>query len=478
MSSEGSTKSNEDEEGHQDTLLLSASQQKLRFLRGRPPWYDEESGSVRRPFVMGVAGGTGSGKTSVVKKIVDALSVNWVTMLSMDSFYRGLTRAESADAANYNFDHPDAIDFDAVVDTLGALMEGKSAHVPIYCFETHSRLPRTRMVYGADVIIVEGILALYDARLRSLYDMKLFVDTDSDTRLARRLRRDVAERGRSVRGILEQYTRFVKPAYDDYVGPTKGHADVVVPRGADNIVAIGLISRHVQNVLEERGYVAPDPRERLETLGASFPAKAHVMPPTNQTRALHAIIRDRDTGRDDFCFYAHRLIRMVVEYALGFLPSRARQVVTPTGATFGGVVNAARLCAVSVMRAGEAMEPAVREVCNKIRIGKLLIQSHNKKPRLYYCRLPRDIGDRHVLLLDPMLATGAAVKMAIRVLLDHGVAEERIIFLCLIASVPGLQSVSYTYPNVTICTSEVDQLDDNFYLSPGCGNFGYRFFVG
>ncbi|MDP2437599.1 MAG: uridine kinase, partial [archaeon] len=403
--------------------------------------------------------------------------VRWVTVISMDSFYRGLSVEERADAHNYDFDHPSAIDFTKLIDVLTDLRQGKRTSVPIYDFVTHSRLNHSTTVYGADVIIIEGILLLYDEQLRGLLDMKIFVDTPADTRLARRLRRDTKERGRTTESILEQYERFVKPAYDEFVHPTKDFAHLVIPYGNSNAVAIDVVSGHVIAKLQERGYVASDPRADLANFEEqTMPSNVFIMKATNQSNALHTIIRDQKTSRDDFCFYADRLSRMAVEFALSSLPVTPKTVVAPTGASYDGCTPVGNICSVSIMRGGEGMERAVREVLSGVRIGKILIQSFEKKPRLFYCKLPKDIDERAVLLLDPTLATGAALKMAIRVLLDHGVLPEDIYVVTLVASLPGLHSVSYAHPSVKIFATAVDEVDDNFYCSPGVGNFGMRYF--
>jgi uridine kinase len=161
------------------------------------------------------------GKSSVCKAILERLDVQWVAILPTDSFYRPLTREQIADVGNYNFDHPSAFDWPLLIETLRALKRCEKVDVPHYDFVTHSRLPTSSTIYGADVIIVEGILALYHKEVRAELDMRIFVDTDSDVRLCRRLRRDIAERGRDVNGVLAQYERFVKPAFDEFVQPTR-----------------------------------------------------------------------------------------------------------------------------------------------------------------------------------------------------------------------------------------------------------------
>ncbi|XP_045543728.1 uridine-cytidine kinase 2-A isoform X2 [Salmo salar] len=245
----------------------------------------ENENVTRQPFLIGVAGGTASGKSSVCGKIMELLGQNkidhhqrQVAILSQDSFYRVLTPDQKAKAlkGQFNFDHPDAFDNELIVKTLWDILEGKTVQIPVYDFVTHSRLvvrthtPHTHthlihivlspvgvcirkeevvMVYPADVVLFEGILMFYSQEIRDLFQMKLFVDTDADTRLSRRVLRDIGERGRDLEQVLTQYITFVKPAFEEFCLPTKKCADVIIPRGADNLVAINLIVQHIQDIL-------------------------------------------------------------------------------------------------------------------------------------------------------------------------------------------------------------------------------------
>jgi len=215
------------------------------------------------PFLIGVAGGTASGKTSVCRRIVDQLGQTAVSdrqrqvvLLSQDSFYRNLNHEEKnlAFKGEYNFDHPDAFDFDLTIQTLKDIQASRIVHIPAYDFKSHQRLPDESItVYPADVVLMEGILVFYNQELRDMFHMKLFVDTDPDTRLSRRVLRDMSERGRDLEQILHQYTNFVKPAFEEFCLPTKKYADVIIPRGADNLVAIDLIGQHIQELLRANG---------------------------------------------------------------------------------------------------------------------------------------------------------------------------------------------------------------------------------
>ncbi|XP_011835360.1 PREDICTED: uridine-cytidine kinase 2 [Mandrillus leucophaeus] len=199
-----------------------------------------------------------SSQSSVCAKIVQLLGQNevdyrqkQVVILSQDSFYRVLTSEQKAKAlkGQFNFDHPDAFDNELILKTLKEITEGKTVQIPVYDFVSHSRKEETVTVYPADVVLFEGILAFYSQEVRDLFQMKLFVDTDADTRLSRRVLRDISERGRDLEQILSQYITFVKPAFEEFCLPTKKYADVIIPRGADNLVAINLIVQHIQDIL-------------------------------------------------------------------------------------------------------------------------------------------------------------------------------------------------------------------------------------
>ncbi|XP_032950975.1 uridine-cytidine kinase-like 1 isoform X3 [Rhinolophus ferrumequinum] len=461
--------------------LLRTSKRTI-YTAGRPPWYNEHGTQSKEAFAIGLGGGSASGKTTVARMIIEALDVPWVVLLSMDSFYKVLTRQQQEQAAlnNYNFDHPDAFDFDLIVSTLQKLKQGKSVKVPVYDFTTHSRKKDWKTLYGANVIIFEGIMAFADKTLLELLDMKIFVDTDSDIRLVRRLRRDISERGRDIAGVIKQYNKFVKPAFDQYIQPTMRLADIVVPRGSGNAVAIDLIVQHVHSQLEERKL-----RWDLAALASAhqchpLPQTLSVLKSTPQVRGMHTIIRDKETSRDEFIFYSKRLMRLLIEHALSFLPFQDCVVQTPQGQDYAGKCYAGKqITGVSILRAGETMEPALRAVCKDVRIGTILIQTNQLtgEPELHYLRLPKDISDDHVILMDCTVSTGAAAMMAVRVLLDHDVPEDKIFLLSLLMAEMGVHSVAYAFPRVRIITTAVDKrVNDLFRIIPGIGNFGDRYF--
>uniref|UniRef100_A0A2K5ZG03 Uridine-cytidine kinase n=1 Tax=Mandrillus leucophaeus TaxID=9568 RepID=A0A2K5ZG03_MANLE len=459
--------------------LLRTSKRTI-YTAGRPPWYNEHGTQSKEAFAIGLGGGSASGKTTVARMIIEALDVPWVVLLSMDSFYKVLTEQQQEQAAhnNFNFDHPDAFDFDLIISTLKKLKQGKSVKVPVYDFTTHSRKRDWKTLYGANVIIFEGIMAFADKTLLELLDMKIFVDTDSDIRLVRRLRRDISERGRDIEGVIKQYNKFVKPSFDQYIQPTMRLADIVVPRGSGNTVAIDLIVQHVHSQLEE----VSGPQAALASAHQChpLPQTLSVLKSTPQVRGMHTIIRDKETSRDEFIFYSKRLMRLLIEHALSFLPFQDCVVRTPQGQDYAGKCYAGKqITGVSILRAGETMEPALRAVCKDVRIGTILIQTNQLtgEPELHYLRLPKDISDDHVILMDCTVSTGAAAMMAVRVLLDHDVPEDKIFLLSLLMAEMGVHSVAYAFPRVRIITTAVDKrVNDLFRIIPGIGNFGDRYF--
>ncbi|KAH1118240.1 hypothetical protein AAZX31_17G125100 [Glycine max] len=422
--------------------------------------------SSHHPFVIGVSGGTASGKTTVCDLIIQQLQDHRVVLVSQDSFYRGLTNDELKRVHEYNFDHPNAFDTEQLVETLSKLKSGQSVQVPFYDFKLHQRSSeRSRQVNASEVIILEGILVFHEQRVRNMMNMKIFVDADPDVRLARRIRRDTVERGRDVHSVLEQYAKFVKPAFDDFILPSKKYADIIIPRGGDNLVAIDLIVQHIRTKLGQHNLCKIYPN-------------VNVIQSTFQTRGMHTLIRDRDLSKHDFVFYSDRLIRVVVEHGLGYLPFTEKQVITPTGSIYTGVDFCKKLCGVSIIRSGESMENALRACCKGIKIGKILIHREGgDETQLIYEKLPKDISERHVLLMDPVLGTGKTASQAIELLIKKGVPESRIIFLNLISAPEGIHCVCKHFPHLKIVTSEIEEgLNDQFRVIPGLGEFGDRYF--
>ncbi|KAK3008692.1 hypothetical protein RJ639_015241, partial [Escallonia herrerae] len=473
---------------------------------------DQLSNSVpesvhKQPFVIGVAGGAASGKTTVCDMIIEQLRDQRVVLVNQDSFYHNLSPEELTRVQDYNFDHPDAFDTEQLLCAMEKLRHGRPADIPKYDFKSYKNVLPVRRVNPSDVILLEGILIFHDPRVRGLMNMKIFVDTDfmlkmiyrplcepsglnltvkpecpslsvtsrsskfdifsadADVRLARRIRRDTVEKGRDIGTVLDQYSKFVKPAFDDFILPTKKYADIIIPRGGDNHVAIDLIVQHIRTKLGQHDLCKIYPN-------------LYVIQSTFQIRGMHTLIRDSQTTKHDFVFYADRLIRLVVEHGLGHLPFTEKQVITPTGSVYTGVDFCKRLCGVSVIRSGESMENALRACCKGIKIGKILIHREGDNgQQLIYEKLPTDISDRHVLLLDPILGTGNSAVQAISLLIKKGVPESNIIFLNLISAPQGVHVVCKHFPRIKIVTSEIEVgLNEDYRVIPGMGEFGDRYF--
>ncbi len=215
---------------------------------GRPQAGRMLSWRAMAPIVIGVAGGSGSGKTTVVRRIVDSLGDDQVTVLEHDRYYRDRNDLRLEERAALNYDHPDALETDLMVQHVLALKAGEAVEAPVYDFARHARTSITERLQPRRALIVEGILIFADAPLRRLMDIKVFVDTDDDTRVIRRLQRDVAERGRTMASVIDQYLSTVKPMYLEFVEPSKRYADLIVPVGGHNAVAADLLLSFIRSV--------------------------------------------------------------------------------------------------------------------------------------------------------------------------------------------------------------------------------------
>lgn len=193
------------------------------------------------PLIIGVAGGSGSGKTTVVNYICQEFSADNILRLEHDSYYRELKHLPFEERVKQNFDHPASLETELMIRHLKALIEGYPVEVPVYDFEQHTRKKETITATPSNVILIDGILIFSEPELRELMDVKIFVDTDDDVRLLRRLQRDIEERGRSVESVLKQYEKFVRPMHLEFVEPSKRYADVIIPRGGKNKVALEMV---------------------------------------------------------------------------------------------------------------------------------------------------------------------------------------------------------------------------------------------
>lgn len=200
-------------------------------------------------LVIGIAGGTGSGKTTVANAIVDQVGKNHVAYLPHDAYYKDLSSLPPAQRQEINFDHPNSLDSDLMTQHVFELKAGNSVDIPIYDFTNHARTEKTIHIKPNPVILVEGILIFTEPKLRDLFDVKLFVDTDADIRLSRRIQRDIEERGRTVQSVLEQYKKTVRPMHLEFVEPSKRYADVIIPEGGHNQVALDMVTARIESLL-------------------------------------------------------------------------------------------------------------------------------------------------------------------------------------------------------------------------------------
>ncbi|HJA27652.1 MAG TPA: uridine kinase [Candidatus Limosilactobacillus intestinigallinarum] len=208
----------------------------------------------RRPIIIGVTGGSGSGKTTVSKAIYNQLHGQAIQIITQDTYYNDQADMTMAERKAVNYDHPLAFDTDLLIKQLADLRNNKAIEMPVYDYTQYTRSAETVHVEPQDVIILEGILILDDERLRDLMDIKVYVDTDDDIRIIRRIKRDMAERGRTLDSVINQYLATVKPMYHQFVEPTKRYADIIVPEGGENHVAIDLLTTKVRDILVKRGH--------------------------------------------------------------------------------------------------------------------------------------------------------------------------------------------------------------------------------
>lgn len=198
------------------------------------------------PLVIGIAGGSGSGKTTVAQTILQRVGQERIAFLQHDSYYKDLRGLPPAQRNEFNFDHPNSLETELLIEHIGALREGKSIEVPIYDFSTDSRTTQTFTIEPRNVILVEGILIFTEAALRRLFDIKIFVDTDADLRFIRRLERDIHERGRTTESVVRQYLHTVRPMHLEFVEPSKRYADIIIPEGGHNTAALDMVVARVE----------------------------------------------------------------------------------------------------------------------------------------------------------------------------------------------------------------------------------------
>ncbi len=206
-------------------------------------------------ILIGIAGGTGSGKTSVSKAISAEFTTSEVALIQQDSYYKDLKHLTFEEREKINFDHPDAVDFEHLYNDLKQLVSGESVNIPLYDYTTHTRKTETEEIGNHHIIVLEGILALFDEKIRELMDIKLYVDTPDDIRIIRRIKRDINKRERTFESVIEQYYKTVRPMHEQFVEPSKKYADVIIPEGAHNKVAIDIIRTKIVSILLERNSI-------------------------------------------------------------------------------------------------------------------------------------------------------------------------------------------------------------------------------
>jgi uridine kinase len=210
---------------------------------------------TKKPVVIGVAGGSGSGKTSVTRSIIESFKGHSILMLEQDYYYKDQSGLPFEERLKTNYDHPLAFDNDLLIAHVNTLLKYQPINKPVYNYSLHTRSDEMILVEPREVIILEGILVLEDERLRDLMDIKLFVDTDADIRIIRRLSRDIKDRGRSIDSVIEQYVNVVRPMHNQFIEPTKRYADIIIPEGGQNHVAIDLMVTKIQTILEQKSFL-------------------------------------------------------------------------------------------------------------------------------------------------------------------------------------------------------------------------------
>ncbi|KAL8129175.1 hypothetical protein V2J09_018330 [Rumex salicifolius] len=315
--------------------------------------------------------------------IIQQLHDQRVIAVNQDSFYHNLMEDELAHVQDYKFDRPEAFDTEKLLYIMEKLRHGESINIPKYDYKSYKNDSfSTRRVNPSNVIILEGILVFHDPRVCELMNMKALLKN-------------------------LQYSKFVKPTFDDFIFPTKKYADIIIPCGGENHVDVDLIVQHIHTKLGQHDLCKVYPN--LFVINSTF-----------RIRGMLILLRDVKTTTHDFVFYVDRLIRLLVEHGLGHLPFIEKQIITPSGtytifevifiviakSVYIGADFCKRLCGVSIIRSGESMENALCACCKGIKLGKILIHREgDTDQQLIYEKLPQDIPDIHVILLDPILGT-------------------------------------------------------------------------
>mmetsp|Transcript_43728 Transcript_43728/g.171106 ORF Transcript_43728/g.171106 Transcript_43728/m.171106 type:complete len:367 (+) Transcript_43728:878-1978(+) len=340
--------------------------------------------------------------------------------MSMDWFYHGVP--EDSAEEEYNFDHPDALDFQSIKTTMQLMLDKKPVEVPIYDYKLHKRLSRKRSLASADVVIVEGIFAFYYPEIRDLMHMKVFVDEDADTCLARRIRRDCSVRGRDIDSVLDQYEKFVKPSFDELIVPTKRFADIIVPRGRDNPVAIDLLRRHLQHKLDDSG----------------SDSNLTVLKSNAQTELLTQALRPSVNGLnwEEVILRTRRLASLAFEEALGLATSSDKR------ATSG-------ILAIPLSRSSTALVAALAPIAATAsdRITFQAAEGIDEKNR--------SVANETMVLFDHSLTDSVVILPKLRGLGEAQISSNRVVIVTLQISEAVANEIFNAYPTVKIVTASV-----------------------
>lgn len=290
--------------------------------------------------------------------------------------------------------------------------------------------------------------------------MKIFAEADADLCLSRRITRDVRDRGRDIEGCIKQWFSFVKPNFQRYVEPQRNIADIIIPRGIENTVAIDMVVKHIQRVLAEK---SRKHQKELQSLGKQVkdePLSANVLllKETRQIIGMNTIIENPRTMEVDFIFYFDRLATLLVERAMDNLNFSPTDIRTPQGSTYHGLKMLGEVSAVVILRAGSCFETGLKRVIPDCRTGRILIKTSYRtgEPELHYLKLSTDISTHaSVLLLDPQMSSGGAALMAVRILVDHGVPETRIVFVTYSAGKMGINRLLKVFPEMKVVVCKV-----------------------
>lgn len=281
--------------------------------------------------------------------------------------------------------------------------------------------------------------------------------------------RDVKERGRDIEGCIKQWFGFVKPNFYKYVAPQREIADIIIPRGIENTVAISMVSSQIQKTLAHKSAQHQLELTRLGKIAEDSPLSpnALIMKQTNQVKGIHTLLMNPETSSEDYIFYFDRMAAMLVDKAIDLLPFTPQQVTTPQGNVYMGLTRTAEVSAVVVLRGGSAFETGLRRTIPDCRTGRILIQTNYRtgEPELHYRALPGNIAQHGlILVLDPQMSSGGAALMAVRVLVDHGVPEDRIVFVTYLAGRVGVNRVLSVFPDVRVVVARMGDDMENRWV--------------